>query len=228
MAVGGTRHHLGRVERSAGRDGADGRSRRARRLRRPRARCTSGMLPLMQINFVESNPMPVKFAMAAMGLREESYRLPMVPPQARVAREDPRRAAGVRPADRRAALGTLPMAMLQDDIAELFAAGAAADRDAARAAFAALRAALSSGTRPRGRARRVDADRLARQHVGEAGDSPRLPLRRRRRRRRCRSRQVAVLRQGHAAAEAARGSPPASASCPADRRSATAPTSRPA
>ncbi len=36
------------------------------------------LLPLMQGNFVESNPMPVKFAMAAMGLCEESYRLPMV------------------------------------------------------------------------------------------------------------------------------------------------------
>ena len=39
------------------------------------------LLPLMQINFVESNPGPVKFAMAAMGLCELSYRLPMVPPR---------------------------------------------------------------------------------------------------------------------------------------------------
>jgi 4-hydroxy-tetrahydrodipicolinate synthase len=37
--------------------------------------------PLMQVNFVESSPGPVKFAMAAMGLCEESYRLPMVPPR---------------------------------------------------------------------------------------------------------------------------------------------------
>ena len=36
------------------------------------------LLPLMQVNFVESNPVPVKFAMAAMGLCEEVYRLPMV------------------------------------------------------------------------------------------------------------------------------------------------------
>jgi 4-hydroxy-tetrahydrodipicolinate synthase len=35
----------------------------------------------MQMNFLESNPMPVKFAMAAMGLCEPVYRLPMVPPQ---------------------------------------------------------------------------------------------------------------------------------------------------
>jgi 4-hydroxy-tetrahydrodipicolinate synthase len=39
------------------------------------------ILPLMQINFVESNPIPVKAAMAAMGLLEESYRLPMCPPK---------------------------------------------------------------------------------------------------------------------------------------------------
>jgi 4-hydroxy-tetrahydrodipicolinate synthase len=37
-------------------------------------------LPLMQINFVESNPGPVKWAMYRMGLLEASYRLPMVPP----------------------------------------------------------------------------------------------------------------------------------------------------
>ena len=39
------------------------------------------LLPLMQVNFIESSPGPVKFAMAAMGLCEESYRLPMVPPR---------------------------------------------------------------------------------------------------------------------------------------------------
>ena len=38
------------------------------------------MLPLMMVNFIESNPIPVKSAMAAMGLLEEVYRLPMVPP----------------------------------------------------------------------------------------------------------------------------------------------------
>jgi 4-hydroxy-tetrahydrodipicolinate synthase len=38
------------------------------------------LLPLMQINFIEANPIPVKFAMAAMGLCQEVYRLPMVSP----------------------------------------------------------------------------------------------------------------------------------------------------
>ena len=40
------------------------------------------MLPLMSVNFIESNPGPVKAAMAAMGLLEEVYRLPMVSPSA--------------------------------------------------------------------------------------------------------------------------------------------------
>jgi len=39
------------------------------------------ILPLMQVNFIESNPVPVKAAMAAMGLVEEVYRLPMCPPK---------------------------------------------------------------------------------------------------------------------------------------------------
>jgi 4-hydroxy-tetrahydrodipicolinate synthase len=39
------------------------------------------IMPLMQINFVESSPGPVKAAMAAMGLVEEVYRLPMVSPR---------------------------------------------------------------------------------------------------------------------------------------------------
>jgi 4-hydroxy-tetrahydrodipicolinate synthase len=39
-------------------------------------------LPLMNVNFVESNPIPVKAAMALMGLLEPVYRLPMCPPAA--------------------------------------------------------------------------------------------------------------------------------------------------
>lgn len=38
-------------------------------------------LPLMEVNFVESNPIPVKFAMSVMGLMEPVWRLPLVPPQ---------------------------------------------------------------------------------------------------------------------------------------------------
>ena len=40
------------------------------------------LMPLMQVNFIESNPIPVKFACARMGLCEEVYRLPMVSPKA--------------------------------------------------------------------------------------------------------------------------------------------------
>ena len=38
-------------------------------------------LPLMEVNFVESNPIPVKAAMALMGLLEPVWRLPLVPPR---------------------------------------------------------------------------------------------------------------------------------------------------
>jgi 4-hydroxy-tetrahydrodipicolinate synthase len=48
--------------------------RRARELQRQ-------WLPLMEVNFIESNPIPVKAALAAMGLIENAYRLPMVPPR---------------------------------------------------------------------------------------------------------------------------------------------------
>lgn len=37
------------------------------------------LLPLMNINFIESNPIPVKAAMAMMGMIEDHYRLPLVP-----------------------------------------------------------------------------------------------------------------------------------------------------
>jgi 4-hydroxy-tetrahydrodipicolinate synthase len=39
-------------------------------------------LPLMLVNFVEANPIPVKWAMSLMGLLEPVYRLPMVEPSA--------------------------------------------------------------------------------------------------------------------------------------------------
>lgn len=47
------------------------------RARRVHAR----LYPLMQVNFVEVNPVPVKAAMAAMGLLNEVYRLPMCSPR---------------------------------------------------------------------------------------------------------------------------------------------------
>ncbi len=40
----------------------------------------TALLPLMLVNFIESNPIPVKAALAILGLVDEVYRLPMVPP----------------------------------------------------------------------------------------------------------------------------------------------------
>jgi len=37
------------------------------------------LLPLMEVNFIESSPGPVKAAMAMLGLLEEQFRLPLVP-----------------------------------------------------------------------------------------------------------------------------------------------------
>jgi 4-hydroxy-tetrahydrodipicolinate synthase len=39
-------------------------------------------LPLMQVNFIEANPIPAKWAMSVMGLLKPVYRLPMVEPSA--------------------------------------------------------------------------------------------------------------------------------------------------
>ncbi|MFP5287260.1 MAG: 4-hydroxy-tetrahydrodipicolinate synthase [Thermoanaerobaculia bacterium] len=39
------------------------------------------LLPLMDVNFIESNPGPVKAALALMNLLEPVYRLPVVPPK---------------------------------------------------------------------------------------------------------------------------------------------------
>lgn len=39
-------------------------------------------LPLMEVNFIESNPIPVKASMALMGLLEPVWRLPLCPPTA--------------------------------------------------------------------------------------------------------------------------------------------------
>ena len=38
-------------------------------------------LPLLEVNFIETNPVPVKAAMSEMGLLEPVYRLPLVPPR---------------------------------------------------------------------------------------------------------------------------------------------------
>jgi 4-hydroxy-tetrahydrodipicolinate synthase len=64
----------------------------------PRARgIYQKYLALMQANFIESNPMPVKAVLAMMGRIEENYRLPMVTmqPNLRAKLEAVARACGV-------------------------------------------------------------------------------------------------------------------------------------
>jgi len=39
------------------------------------------LLPLIEVNFIETNPTPVKAGMAEMGLLEPVWRLPLVPPR---------------------------------------------------------------------------------------------------------------------------------------------------
>lgn len=45
---------------------------------RPALKIHNSLLDLMQFNFVESSPIPVKAVLAAMGLIGENYRLPLV------------------------------------------------------------------------------------------------------------------------------------------------------
>ena len=106
-------------------------------------------MPLMLINFVESNPIPVKAAMAAMGLLEEAYRLPMVPPRAGIAREDSERAQRDGASRERLRQGERvtdsAASQLAKDIERLYQQGAAADKSESRAVFAALREEMSAG-----------------------------------------------------------------------------------
>ena len=79
--AGRTRGDFGFVERNSGGDDADRDSSRWRTISPQRAKFTSGMSRLMEVNFVETNPGPVKAAMALMGLLEPVWRLPMVAPK---------------------------------------------------------------------------------------------------------------------------------------------------
>ena len=76
------RHDFCGVERNSGGDDATDATVRWQAISRPRARLQRQYLPLMEVNFVESNPIPVKAAMAMMGLLEPVWRLPLVPPKA--------------------------------------------------------------------------------------------------------------------------------------------------
>ena len=79
IALGGRGVDLRGFESDSRRDERTGAPREPERFRR-RAQTAAQLLPLMQINFVEANPIPVKWAMSVMGLLEPVYRLPMVEP----------------------------------------------------------------------------------------------------------------------------------------------------
>ena len=100
------------------------------------------LLPLIQVNFVETNPIPCKAAMAAMGLIEENYRLPMVPPTAAAREQGHARAA--EPEDARRRRARVDDAS-RTSITELFEQGSAASKDAARDVVRTASSGASAG-----------------------------------------------------------------------------------
>ena len=172
------RHHLGRVERDSGGDGrrwssSPSAATSPARARDPRAAAAAACRSTSSSPI----PIPVKSAMAAMGLLEEVYRLPMVPP---------------RPASKQKIEAVLQSLGLGAERARVTSSAGlpehhrpagrapAASADATRRAqaFARLRAALSRRRACAPPSPIRDAVRLARQRLGQAGHPARLPLRR--------------------------------------------------
>ena len=187
----------------------------------PRAPIHDQLLPLMQVNFVESNPIPVKSAMAAMGLLEEVYRLPMVPPRAE---RGARRSSASRGIGRRRSAAE---AARVDDMAQLQATDRAlspARANATRGGARGVRASCARRCRPGVRAAEPDPSSPTGWRVNAwvkqgillgfrfgdivdvSVDHGRWPFF---------DKDTLPLKKLDARA-------PASASCPADRRSATA------
>ena len=98
------------------------------------------LLPLMLINFVESNPIPVKAAMAAMGLLEEAYRLPMVPPRqesrAKILNVLSETGTVEECLGQGERVSDSASSQLAKDIERLYQQGAAADKSESRSVFA--------------------------------------------------------------------------------------------
>ena len=104
----------------------------------------------MEVNFVESNPIPVKAAMAMMGLLEPVWRLPMTPPSEanRAKIEAVLKSCGLPPALNRASSG----ARMQTEIENLFDEKPADVYRRTFRAVCAIQAGAESGRDPRGRA----------------------------------------------------------------------------
>ncbi len=94
----------------------------------------------MNLNFVESNPIPVKASLALLGLCEESFRLPLCPPT----RGDARGAARARCASWGCSV-TLAAPTCAERIEALSALPAEALGEEARAVFDELLDALERG-----------------------------------------------------------------------------------
>ena len=91
IALGGQGRHLGGVERNPRADDARWCGWRCAEISRGAREIHRRFHSLMEVNFVETNPGPVKTAMAEMGLLEPVWRLPLVAPK----RENRERIAGV-------------------------------------------------------------------------------------------------------------------------------------
>ena len=76
------RAHLGHVERGAGADDGAGAPRARRATSTPPAAAQYRLLPLMDANFLETNPSPVKAGLALLGRIRDVLRLPLVPASA--------------------------------------------------------------------------------------------------------------------------------------------------
>ena len=162
------------------------------------------ILPLMQVNFVEVEPGAGQGRDGGDGPARGGLPAADVSAEAGVEGEDPEGAEEPRSAERRARVAARShRIMLEDrhpDAGGRRRVGRSRRRRATRSRGCARRCrpAPSAPPSPMRRARR-----LAREHVGEAGHPARVQVRRDRRRVDG-SRPLAVLRQGHAAAEEAR------------------------
>ena len=173
------RHHLGGGERDTGGDGRRWWKRPSATTSPPRAQVHARILPLMAINFVESNPSPVKCRDGGDGPARGDATA------CRWCRRRPRRrrrSYGVlkdtRAAQERSALQQLEAVhaaalstarhVLEADIRTLVAGRSLRrSRRRARGVRAAARGAVVRAG-PRRGARRVEPDRLARQHRGSS------------------------------------------------------------
>ena len=78
LGVGRRRRHLGRLQRDPGSDGGAVRRASSGRLEEAR-RIHERHLDLFRANFFDPNPVPVKAALAEMGLIEDVLRQPLMP-----------------------------------------------------------------------------------------------------------------------------------------------------